>query len=343
MQESVIRPCLFNFIIYMTEPRRLEYFQELMRNVIDKFPCRVIFIKTDERSDQEKFQVNVSTISSKREDAPIVCDSIVIEASGKQVAKVPFVILSYLVPDLPVYLTWGQDPCSQSNVLNYLEKIATRLIVDSESTDDLPQFSQKMLHKIQNLKCDVLDMNWARIQGWRNTIGQLFNTKEKIDLIKQAESIQITYNLKAVSSFYHHEIQALYLQAWLATQLNWKFRTLETHDRATRFHYTSENKQVVINFIPKLIEAFSPGTILSFEVNTNQWHFEIKRVEKLPQQVMVQVSTDETCDLPYYLPLSSRNTGFSFIKEVLYAPTSTHYIAMLETIAHHHLIASCIQ
>lgn len=339
-QDNIVKPCLFNFIIYNTEPRRAEYFQGIINTVIEKFPCRIIFIKGDAESEQEKFKVDISTLRSKQE-ARIVCDSITIEASGSQMAKVPFAILSYLVPDMPVYLTWGQDPCTENQLLFSLEKLATRLIVDSECTDNLPLFSQKMLNKIQHLKCDVIDMNWASSQGWRNTIAQIFDNHQKIEQLRQAEMVKIFYNRINASSFYHHEIQALYLQAWLATQLNWKFSNLETVDQSTRFYYNSKQKQVIVDLIPKQVETFSPGSLLGFDVSTfDQCHYEIKREEKSPQHVLIQITTQEVCDLPYLRPLSSRNTGFTFIKEVLYAPTSNHYIAMLQTIAQHQLSVS---
>ncbi len=332
--QELTRPCLFNFIVYTQEMRRIDYFQEVIQTVIEKLPCRIIFIQAQTQTSKDSIHTKVSTLSASKDEEGIQCDYIQINAEGSYVSRVPFVILPYIVPDIPIYLLWGQDPTFQNDILPHLEKYATRLIFDSECTDDLAQFSHRLLQKIQKLTCDVMDMNWARCQGWCQALGHAFDNPDRLDHLRHMKKIVLTYNLVPTSCFYHHQIQAIYLQAWLATQLHWKFRSVNSLDGITTYEYSLGRKIMTVELRHSTEETFAPGAILRCEIELeDDHHVDFERLPNHPIQIIARVSHRETCDLPYYLPLLTRNRGFTFVKELLYAPTSKHYLSMLHSIA----------
>lgn len=331
-----IKACLFNFIIYVQDVSRIDYFRELAQTVTEKFPCRIVFIQANPKAETGYANTRISTeVHKSGGTEAIVYDQIDIEAGGDFLPRVPFLILPHLVPDLPVYLLWGHDPTIEDSILPHLELFATRLIFDSECTDNLPQFCSRLLNKMKKMKCDLVDMNWARFVGWRNLLAQLFDTRERSEELHNCKLITISYNHKPCSTFYHNETQALYLQSWLATQFSWNFHSVESKEGKTRFLYTSKQRQIIVDLLPKTAEVFTPGSIISFEAATTNNHFySLTRTPQASQQVRVEISTLEECELPYTYPIAHRTRGYAFVKEILYSPASPHYRAMLHTIAH---------
>ncbi len=74
-----------------------------------------------------------------------MCDFIQIEASKQTQSKIPFIILPHLLPDLPLYILWAEDPVQDNPISHEMEKWATRIIFDSEVTDNLPAFARTLL------------------------------------------------------------------------------------------------------------------------------------------------------------------------------------------------------
>ncbi len=321
---------LFNFIIYTHEQRRIPFFQELADTVIRKFPCRIIFIKGNTFQGEDDFKTEISLKTA----GPIACDYIEIQAGGAHLVQVPFYILPHLEPDLPIYLLWGQDPTSESEVLPRLVKFADRLIFDSECSDKIQTFSGEMLKSLKSFPCQILDMNWARLAGWRHVIASVMNSQDRIEMLANAKGLTITYNDHTSEAFAHTATQADYLQAWLATRLGWKYKSISQDKDATIVNYDETS----IRLLPRDIPAFTPGSIIGFSSSAEEGlQFNIERQEENPRQVTVNLSTNDKCWLPVTMPLLTRSKGASFIQQLLYAHPSHHYDEMLETISNENL------
>ena len=304
---------LFNFIIYTHEERRVPYFRELVDKVIEKFPCRIIFIKGNTFKGEDDFKTEVSIKSS----GSIVCDHIEIHAGGTHLVQVPYYILPHLEPDLPIYLLWGQDPTSENEVLPRLVEYADRLIFDSECTSALQSFCGNIMENLGSFPCQVLDMNWARLAGWRYVMMETFDSPERIKQLRGAKEIVITYNNRETDAFQHNRIQADYLQGWLATRMGW----------------TASDK-VTIKLTPINSNNFNPGAITELQIQTQSGHkFEFKRPVDQPSQVVVNISSHDKCWLPFTLPIPTQSKGSSFIQQLLYAHPSDHYLDMLKILS----------
>ena len=328
-----IRACLFNLIVYTHDNQRIEYFQSLVRLVIEKLPCRIIFVKGQTNGDGDYLHTNVSAETSHVGNSVIACDLITIESAGAHLERVPFIILPNIVPDLPVYLLWGHNPNEDDHILPTLQKFATRLIFDSECITDLPTFSRNLLQRMEVFQPEVADMNWARTRGWRDAISQIFNTEEKVRTLTHAKRVQIVFNHRETSAFHHCDTQALFIQGWLAAQLNWKLQSFERSEGNRRITYNSGGREVIVILSPGLADQHSPGTLLSFEVDgSNGEHVKCER-QPDSKLVRVQESTAEQCAVPYKLLLSRLAVNQSLMNEVLYENLGNHYQNMLKLLA----------
>lgn len=297
-KENKTRACLFNLIVFSSLSSRTDYFRNIVQTVVEKFPCRVLFISSDPESSHPYLKTAVSVIFS----GSIACDNIDIGVSGTDLERVPFLLLPHLVPDLPTYLLWGEDPSKKNSLFAPLSNLATRLIFDSEAADNLSHFAKTLL----NLKNkDIADLNWARTEGWRDLAVSLFETAS----LAQAKKVRITYNCRKTLFFCHNKIQALYFSNWLCNRLHWKVK-------------------------PEIIavewENLGPGNLIALDYETDDNHIvQCKRLFDELHQVRVEKSDLKKCDLPYQFVLGKSATGQSLAKEITRQGTSSHYLEVL--------------
>ncbi len=324
------KACLFNLIVYTHEPRRTQYFKGLVKMIMSRFPCRVIFIQGDPSSKTNELKVQVSTEKSQDERG-IVCEQIFIEASGQDINRVYFLLFPLFVPDLPIYLLWGQDPTTEYTILPHLQYFATRLIFDSETTEDLQQFSRDMLNRLNSSPIQIVDMNWARIGGWREVLAHIFDSPERFAQLTEATQIEIIYNNRPSEFFSHPETQAIYLQAWLASRLGWQFKHAEKEGHFQVLYYQSGQMTHQIRLIPKVDLEFESESLLGINIAGGDYESHLNRIKS--DQVQVHSSNQYQCAVPFVLLMPTLRSGRSFMQEIFYQKVSHQYISMLRLIS----------
>jgi glucose-6-phosphate dehydrogenase assembly protein OpcA len=328
-----IRASLFNLILYTEQTTRTEYVRKVAQKVIEKFPARVIFITADKHSSNDFLNAKVSVMSAGQGELEIACDLIEIEVAGAQQTRVPFVILPLILPDLPVYVLWAENPTFKDNISLHLEKFATRLIFDSECTDNLPRFASSLLSFREKSHCDIADLNWARMEAWRDALSRTFYSPEKLSLLQNAKEIKITYNAYETTFFCHTRIQPIYLQGWLACQLGWILETNTKEKNNLKFSYRNEKQNVLISLIPESNPQVAPGMILSFDLTTyGNCTFSFNRCIGLPHKISMMFSTPDQCEMPSYFIFPRGEIGQSLAKEIGHKGTSSHYLKILDLI-----------
>ncbi|NGX47279.1 MAG: hypothetical protein K1000chlam3_00652 [Chlamydiae bacterium] len=326
-----VRASLFNLIFYTKKKARAEYIREISHKVIEKFPSRVIFITAD--TEGNYLNTRVQVVSSSNGESEIACDFIEIDVAGGHSERVPFVILPHILPDLPIYVIWAEDPAEKSPLFTQLQKLATRLIFDSESITDLASFSRHLIEFDQSPHLDVADLNWARMESWRDLLTSTFYREERLALLRKSIKIQILYNAQETAFTCHTQIQAIYLQGWLSTQLGWTLTKLSNDKGKYTFEYSRDGGQVKIELFPEWYENLKAGDILSIDLETeDQNHFSFGRNLDLPHHVSMRFSTLEKCDIPLKYIFAKDESGQSLVKEICHRGTSKHFLNLLEQI-----------
>lgn len=317
LAKEKMRACLFNLIVFNRISARTDYFRDIVQKVSEKYPCRVLFISSDPDAHTPYLKTAVSVVGN----GSIACDYIDIGVSGPDMQRVPFVLWPHIIPDLPVSLLWTEDPSKPHPLFEPLSKLASRVIFDSESSDSLLAFSQKVLKLREETGIDTADLNWARTEGWRDLIATLFHSGEK-----PIKEVKITYNSRETPFFCHLKVQSLYLLAWMASCLKWEFK------KATKdLHFTFEKQKGEIQSTQW--EKLGPGTIISVDIATEDGHhYECARIPTQYHRVTIQISSQEKCELPYQFILGRTATGQSLVKEIITKGTSDHYLEMLKNL-----------
>lgn len=309
-QENKTRASLFNLIVYSCLSSRTDYMRQIVQRVIERFPCRILFVSFDPDPSTPYLKTAVSVISSQL-SASTACDQIDVGVAGQDLERVPFLLLPHLLPDLPTVLLWAEDPSCPSPLFDPLSSFASRLIFDSESTDTLPAFAKKVLDLSR--KFDVADLNWARTERWRDMIASSLSSNEKMKEFQNTKHLHIIYNSHSSEYFSHLSIQATYLASWLKSRFGWKKIDLETSCECW--------------------DDINPGILLSLEMRTQEESlFQCIRQKKQPQQVLMHLSSANQCDLPCQFIIPPSAVGQSLVKEICNKGTSQHFLQMLQTL-----------
>ncbi len=323
-EKKTTRASLFNLIVFTKLSSRTDYFRNIVQKVVEKFPCRTLFISHDPDSPKPYLKTAISVLSPSAQDASIACDQIDIGVAGFDLEKVPSVILPHLLPDLPNYLLWAEDPSISNPLFTSLSHLATRIIFDSESADSLLAFAKTLLDLHQKTGIEIADLNWARTQGWRDLIASSFDTGQRQGLLKQISLLKIVYNSRKSEFFCHLKIQAMYILAWASSRLGWKF---EKASPSLHFQFYVVDARIQSENWEKL----GSGTVISIAIHTSDGHvFEAGRIKEAYHYAKIQFSSEEQCDLPYRFVLGQTATGQSLVKEICTKGTSAHYLEMLK-------------
>ncbi len=318
-KENKIRASLFNLVVFNKLSKRTDYVRSIVQKVVEKFPCRTLFITEDPDTQTSYLKTAVSVLIPNE---TIACDLIDIGVAGKDMAKIPYLILPHLIPDLPVYILWTEDPSATHPLFDPLSKLATRMIFDSESTDHLFMFATTLLSLKERSNFDIADLNWGRTQGWRNLIASCFDTPKKFHDLADISKLKIVYNARVSEFFCHLKIQAMYLLAWLSSCLDWKL--VSTGHLSFKF----EKTEAIIE--TAFWEGLGSGTVISVEMTTSKGeHFYACRIKERYHYVSISNSSPNSCELPYEFVLGQTKTGQSLVNEICMKGTSVHYLDML--------------
>lgn len=331
-KKGQIKGCLFSLIIYSQDPQRSAYLKEIVQTVTETFPCRIIFIEYNSQTTQHFLNVTVEEEVVKKDGATISCDRINIQCTAKYLSRIPYIVLPHFVPDLPIYLLWGQDPSQENEILPHLQTFATRLIFDPDSSSNICAFCRKMLTDQTLRKISVTDMHWASLTSWREIFFQVFDSQEKIELLQNCKKVTIRFNNKTHESYQHTERRALYLQGWLAAQLQWQYVQASVQNNSMSIDYKNKQNHTQVILEGENLEDLTPGAIVKVEIQANNdTTFDLSRTTSQPF-IKTQISMKDSCELPTTLPLRHSKKGLLFMNEIFFLPCSAHYWNMLKAI-----------
>lgn len=324
-----VRASLFTLVVFSQDKNRTASLQGIIKTLVGKFPCRILFIQSLPDA-TNKLDVEVSHELTKVGDTSIACDYIVIQASPDQLPRVPFIATPLFLPDLPIYLFWDQDPTNETVVFPHLQPFASRIIFDSGRIHSLRLFGQAMLDLMEANPClDIIDINWVRLDDWRKAIRQIFDSDSSIQHLCSNKGLKIQFNGYNANSL-HPELQSFYFVYWLAERLKWQKKSFLQEDKKWLFTFSNGSNDFTITILEASHSQYSTGTVLEVEVAGCEDHFIVISPVDNASKVVVHISTAETCEIPFSLPMPSFKKDFPFIAQILFDRTSPHYKKLLQ-------------
>ena len=230
-----VKAALFNLLVYVEDPGRVEYALGICQLLIKQFPSRVILMVADPALDDVQVEVGVEPIGEQPER--VSCDLIAMRYPPAERERVALIALPHLLPGLPTYAFWMGEPATSGDFFPYLESYISKVIFDPDSLQGLAPFFQRLLQLVAHFPGEIIDLRWANGEGWRNVMASTYNSPEKIEELRDTKDLVITYAYREGEAQREPRIQSLYFQAWIADKMGWRMKSLRQAVEETRIDY----------------------------------------------------------------------------------------------------------
>jgi glucose-6-phosphate dehydrogenase assembly protein OpcA len=213
----------------------------LAGDVTLEHPARIFLIAANQRGGTPNLEAWISARCSLPVPGgrQVCCEQINLLASGPEANKIPSIVTSLLVADVPGVLLWKARVDSRDHILRSLANIVDRVLVDT-SEDPSPETGLLAWREfMRNRAVHVMygDLAWTHLTSWRSVVAGSFNPPEMRALLPWISAVSVTYSSTVVPQ--HSGLsQSLLFVAWLASKLSWSI--LKPFERDAIGHYSAK-------------------------------------------------------------------------------------------------------
>ena len=245
------RASVMNLIVYAAEGAEVATALSRVDELAVRHPSRGIVVSTGPGR-QFSLDAEVTLHRHPLADHGLVYERVVLQAHGADPQGLDTLVIPLLIPHLQSFLWWLGDPRVDDPALRGLAAICDRLVVDSslgpaERLRDLsvligdaaaagsvaPAFARVVLG----------DVAWARLDGFRSTLVQVFDEAHRSDFLEGVTTVEIRGLRGARAPVTSAEIL---FAGWLASRLGWNMPAWATGGVSLR----EGARRVLMNFAP---------------------------------------------------------------------------------------------
>ena len=224
---ALMRARVLNLLVYVASNEALEEVNELLSHVTGAHPCRAIVMVAEREAEDVDIEMLVSSYCRSVDGGKTrnLCgEQVTLRARGRYSVELPSAAEPLLIPDLPIFLWWRDQPRLNDEVFRKLSHASDRVVFDSadflEPYRDVLALSA-LLQKERAAHTGLSDLNWARLTSWRGLLAGFYDVREYRALLERIDRVRIEY---VAPEHKPHEIapKALILAGWLASRLGWR-------------------------------------------------------------------------------------------------------------------------
>lgn len=331
MTNSSIQPALFTLLVYQQNQENQQDLLQLLQLFQQQFPCKILWMVLGQGS---------GTI-------PTSPHWEVLQGEDNRWQELFLRVLPRLIPDLPIYVFCGDDPCRSQPLWAELEKLADRVLVDSQWAARFQPFCslmQKWEKRPSHPPC--IDLNWVRISGWRQLLAETFDSRERLEQLATSQRLTLYYQSTDMAKTIVKPglaRQAFYLQAWLAYKLGWHhspnasflYEALNSaHAVDLEIHYQGPKQEIKVVLSPAHIEEASAGEVVEIKVS-GEGGYVSQMTRMAGDCVRVYSANQDQCSIPFTLQLSTLRSTKRVMQELFYQKPHPDYPFVLEQIRSH--------
>jgi glucose-6-phosphate dehydrogenase assembly protein OpcA len=228
---AVARACLWNFIVHSDGEHEYRRTKRALDEVSETVPARILALHETWDESQSAvvgddgtplrayIEANYRKVSGGRRE--VVAEEITLEATRLQSQRLPGLVRSLLLADVPTAL-FIKNPAADYKWLPQLARDADRFIFDSGKVDGMQGLLQvdAVLQRLRPagkpgtapLPMELADLGWLRLWPWRILIASMFDEPEATATLSTLDEVHIEYAPDA-------EAAALLLAGWLMGRL----------------------------------------------------------------------------------------------------------------------------
>jgi glucose-6-phosphate dehydrogenase assembly protein OpcA len=226
-QMPAVKARMSNFVIYCGKEEQAAQVRNDIPEIVSVHPARVLLL-IGEAAEHEPATAEVSVWCQASNRRHACSEQVTVRASGAEVDRLPFVVRSLLIGDLPINIWWATPapPPLAGPLLYDLAESAQQVIYDSLGWANphrgvaataawLTKFERRGAKGIWRV---ASDLNWRRLKYWRRILTQAFDPSINPGALETITEIQVEHGPHAVT-------QAWQLVGWLASRLHWRVQT----------------------------------------------------------------------------------------------------------------------
>jgi glucose-6-phosphate dehydrogenase assembly protein OpcA len=256
------RPCVMTLVgvaVTDAEERRA---QRTTRAIANHHPAQVIVVRDQPRLRPGRIDATISTDAMRSESACAVqCEMITLHVRGAAGEHLAALVDPLLPSGVPTYLWWlGTPPFGKQELTDAL-KICDSLVVDSSRFEAPYRSFLELTHlaSSSHQHLGVGDLQWWRLESWRETIAQFFSPPDRRPFLNGIAEIGVDYAGEGRAN----RVAAALLIGWMASTLGWKLQRAAAGTGGTVVvHFAAEGwrpVQVALRSVPK--EHLAQGEI----------------------------------------------------------------------------------
>ncbi len=248
------RACTRNLVSALTGPDVLEPVLDLLSQMVEQHPSRMILIVPDEGTPEPGMAASVKVACPSPLVRPFCCEQIILHVRRDVWQHAHSGILPLLLPELPVNLWWQRPLDREDPLFVRLRDLADNLLVDS-ALSQVPEETIFTLSEVQEgFLWGAMDLSWARLTPWRELIAQMFDPMDRRPYLWGIDHVIVTAVSAAVGT-----AAALYLTGWLAGRLGWTPQNRwRTGARTRELHFSRDGKAITVTINRARMETVSP-------------------------------------------------------------------------------------
>jgi glucose-6-phosphate dehydrogenase assembly protein OpcA len=218
------RNCVMTLIAVASSDAEERRAQRAARAIGKLHPSQLVVIRDQPEMRSGRIDAAIITDTHRPESSfcPSQCELVLLHVKGGAGEHLGSLVDPLLQSGVPTYLWWvGTPPFGKRELVEAL-RICDALVIDS-ARFEAPYHSLLELSRLgasAHHRLGVADMQWSRLEPWRETIAQFFAPVDRRVLMSGITQVGIDY----VGEGRGNRVAAALLIGWLASALGWKLQ-----------------------------------------------------------------------------------------------------------------------
>lgn len=260
-----LRTSLLNLVVQAPDSEAAREAGEAIVDLASHHPSRALIVVPQPGPGESRIDARLAAHCHLAPglEQQVCCEEITLRVNGPAASHLHSIVIPLLVPDLPVYVWWMGPLPAEAHMLEEMVSAADRFIVDSERFVDQAAGLQRLARLCDELPgCAVGDLNWERLQPWRQLLMQQCPAGNLPAQLEQVRNLKISFagaREEMLSS------QVSLLLGWLAVQLDWDTEAVTARDDHTLF-FPGPRQEVSVEVRSRRASGVPAGTLLSLSL-----------------------------------------------------------------------------
>lgn len=224
------RASALNLVVVTPDQESADRAQIVAERLSQVHPCRAILFQQNPTAERRSMPDIYATCETGGSEHAVPCiERIRIPVNQQMYQQLSTLVQPLIIPELPACLWWHGTPDTSDPTFVAMARGSNLTIVDSlrfESTSHLRSLCE--LEGLLPVRTSIADLNWQRLQPWRELTAQCFDIRSlqwALGCIREVEIDAGQMPDRALPA------QVLLLTSWLAHCLGWRpFDARRTRD-----------------------------------------------------------------------------------------------------------------